>query len=155
MATANDGISRFSNSTVYGTPTFATAPTFSAGIVTPSVTSTVGNLTLSSGSGIFFGGDLLNQDISLDAPVVYTTPLPFMCSILCTAAANSVVIPEVYDGGRIIFTNNTGGNVTLDASGASQFLVVGTGQSATVTVATGTAYMLVAQEVIWLAIRLV
>jgi hypothetical protein len=112
MSVSNDGVSRFTASTVY-------APqTFNSGISSSSVTAVGAKaLTLSSADALYLGGALANQDLVTVAGVnTYLTPLPFMCSIYLANAA-TIVLPPLYSGARIVINNTSGADRACNAAG--------------------------------------
>ena len=149
MSAQNSGIKRFENSEVFGVPDFLN------GITTPTVTSNSA-FTLSSPTGFYLGGAVVNQDIVLSTNTVLTTRLPFFCIVYLAGGVSTLTLPPSYPGARILLTNNSGGTATISVTTGNTIIIPPSGTPVTsFTMANGATYLL--SEIVdeWLAVRLV
>lgn len=121
MATANDGISRFADSSVYGSPTFQN------GIVSSSVTSSgTESFTISSASGFTLSGNQAGMEQTFTVSTILPeAPMFFLGVYRCLpAVATTITLPLThYDGTRAIFQVNT--NVTIQRPAAATYGING------------------------------
>ena len=104
MATANDGISRFSASTSYATPTFTT------GVTTPIISSPAGeSVDIISDTGFVLSGSQGNMDQLVAADTILpSAPMPFLGAFYFTGAFDLTLPPTWYPATRLIIKGLTG-----------------------------------------------
>lgn len=120
MATANDGISRFSASTAYG------VPTFTQGVTTPSITSPAGvPITLSSDTAVVLGGTQTGMDVTFIASTALSnTPMPFFAVYYLINAINVTLPLSFFPAQRVIF-EVTGVAQTLSRPAGATYTIAG------------------------------
>jgi len=136
MSVANDGISRFVESTVYAPVNFKgdviASHVVADDVFTPLISAGALPLVLKSESLIQFGGSLLNQDVAINAAGAFVMDIDSVGidQVWVIGAAVNIVLPEISSGvgvpsgTRLRFVTSGAGTVTFQTSIASASTLV-------------------------------